>query len=54
MLDPDATPLLAFRNRHSRSLTDTLAVLATLADDRVVRATYVAGRLTHARTAVDP
>ena len=44
VLDPAATPLLAFRNRRSRSITETLAVLITLGDDRVVRATYVAGK----------
>ena len=49
VLDPNATPLLSFRNRRSRSIAETLAVLTTLADDRVVRATYVAGRLAHAR-----
>jgi guanine deaminase len=47
VLDPNATPLLAFRNRRSRSITETLAVLATLGDDRAVRATYVAGKLAH-------
>jgi guanine deaminase len=45
VLDPNATPLLAFRNARSRSIAETLAVLATLGDDRVVRATYVAGKL---------
>jgi guanine deaminase len=49
VLDPAATPLLAFRNSRSRSITETLAVLTTLGDDRVVRATYVAGHLAHAR-----
>jgi guanine deaminase len=44
VLDPEATPLLAFRNRRSRSIVETLAVLATLGDDRAVRATYVAGK----------
>jgi guanine deaminase len=46
VLDPNATPLLAFRNGRSRSITETLAVLTTLGDDRAVRATYVAGKLT--------
>jgi guanine deaminase len=46
VLDPNATPLLAFRNSRSRSITETLAVLTTLGDDRAVRATYVAGKLT--------
>jgi guanine deaminase len=50
VLDPDATPLLAFRNRRSRSMAETLAVLATLGDDRAIRATYVAGKL----ASVDP
>ena len=54
VLDPNATPLLAFRNRRSRSIAETLAVLATLGDDRAVRATYVAGKLSHARASVDP
>ena len=48
VLDPNATPLLAFRNRRSRSIVETLAVLATLGDDRAVRATYVAGTLAYA------
>jgi guanine deaminase len=51
VLDPDATPLLAFRNRRSRSIGETLAVLTTLGDDRAVRATYVAGQLAHASDA---
>jgi guanine deaminase len=50
VLDPNATPLLAFRNRRSQSIAETLAVLTTLGDDRAIRATYVAGRL----AAVDP
>jgi guanine deaminase len=54
VLDPNATPLLAFRNRRSRSVAETLAVLTTLGDDRAVRATYVAGKLAHARPLVDP
>ena len=54
VLDPNVTPLLAFRNRRSRSIAETLAVLTTLGDDRAVRATYVAGHLAHARASVDP
>jgi guanine deaminase len=50
VLDPNATPLLAFRNRRSQSIAETLAVLATLGDDRAVRATYVAGK----PAAIDP
>jgi guanine deaminase len=53
VLDPKATPLLAFRISRSRSLEETLFVLMTLGDDRAVRATYVAGTLAHAREPVD-
>ena len=54
VLDPNATPLLAFRNRRARSIDETFAVLTTLGDDRAVRATYVAGKLAHTRASVDP
>jgi guanine deaminase len=53
VLDPKATPLLAFRESRSRSLEETLFVLMTLGDDRAVRATYVAGTPAHAREPVD-
>ncbi len=53
VLDPNATPLLAFRTRRSRSFEETLFSLMTLGDDRAVRATYVAGELAHARPPVD-
>ena len=51
VLDPAATPLLAFRNARVQSLEELLFVLMTLGDDRAVRATYVGGRLAHARDA---
>ena len=35
-------------------LADDGSVLATLGDDRAIRATYVAGTLAHARLSVDP
>lgn len=54
VLDPKATPLLAFRSERARSIDELIAVLATLGDDRAVRATYVAGTLAHARATVDP
>ena len=54
VLDPEATPLLAFRESRSRSLEEALFVLITLGDDRAVRATYVAGALAHARAPIDP
>ena len=53
VLDPKATPLLAFREARSRSLEETLFALMTLGDDRAVRATYVAGKLAHAQQKVD-
>jgi guanine deaminase len=53
VLDPKATPLLAFREARARSLEDILFVLMTLGDDRAARATYVAGALAHTREPVD-
>lgn len=51
VLDPSATKLLAYRNARSQAALETLFVLMTLGDDRVVRATYAAGRLAHDRDA---
>jgi guanine deaminase len=53
ILDPMATPLLAFRDARSQSIEETLGVLMTLGDDRAVRATYVAGTLAHERGRID-
>jgi guanine deaminase len=47
VIDPKATPLLAFRSDRVQSVAEQLAVLMTLGDDRAVRATYVAGELAH-------
>lgn len=44
VLDPDATPLLAFRNSRSSSIEETLFALMTLGDERAIRQTYVAGK----------
>lgn len=44
VLDPRATPLLARRTARAESVADVVFALAVLADDRVVRRTYVAGR----------
>ena len=49
VLDPRATPLLAFRSGQVRSIEELLFVLMTLGDDRAVRATFVAGDLRHRR-----
>ena len=49
VLDPNATPLLAFRSRRVQSIEEQIAVLMTLGDDRAVRATYVAGERAYER-----
>ncbi|MGE8043656.1 guanine deaminase [Pseudomonas monteilii] len=49
VLDYKATPLLDYRLQQSRSIEETLFVLTTLGDDRVVRETYAAGRCVHRR-----
>ena len=49
VLDLAATPLVAYRMQFCESLSETLAVLMMLGDDRAVRATWVAGRLAHER-----
>ena len=49
VLDPRATPLLAARDALSETLADTLLALMTLGDDRIVRASWVAGRELRAR-----
>jgi guanine deaminase len=54
VLDPNATPLMAFRSMRVQSIEEQLAVLMTLGDDRAVRATYIAGELAHERSARDP
>ena len=43
VLDPKATPLLAFRTGYCRDLTELLFTLMTMGDDRAIRATWVAG-----------
>ncbi len=47
VLDPRATPLLAARDALSETLADTLLALMTLGDDRIVRASWVAGQQCH-------
>jgi guanine deaminase len=49
VIDPKATEVLASRHELSQSLEDKLFALAILGDDRVIRATYVAGRKVHER-----
>jgi len=51
VLDPKATPLLALRTERAESIEHLLFALMMLGDDRAVAATYVAGKLAHARDA---
>jgi guanine deaminase len=51
VLDLRSTPLIDYRMRFVDSLDEALGVQLALGDDRAVRATYVAGRLAHARGA---
>ena len=46
-LDLRATPLLARRTQRARTLAETLLLLMTLGDERVVGSTYVLGRQMH-------
>ncbi len=49
VLDPGATPLLARRMGHARTLAERLFALAILGDDRAIAATYIAGACAHRR-----
>ncbi len=49
VLDLKSTPLIAYRMRYAEDLEQALFVQMTLADDRAVRATYVAGRRVYQR-----
>ena len=49
VLDLKSTPLIDFRMRTARDLDEALFVQMTMADDRAVKATYVAGRLAYER-----
>jgi guanine deaminase len=49
VIDLRSTPLIDYRMREVDSLDEALGVQLALADDRAVRATYVAGRLAHDR-----
>ena len=53
VLDLRSTPLLDFRMREVDDIDEALAVQMALADDRAIRATYVAGRLAYDREAPD-
>ncbi len=46
VIDLKATPLIDYRLRNSSTLFDRLFALMMLADDRAIKATYIAGKLT--------
>ena len=54
VLDPCATPLMAFRNspdpsKDLRTLADRIFSLIMMGDDRSIQATYILGELAYAR-----
>ncbi len=49
VLDPRATPLLAFRYNQTTSTSEQIFLLAIMGDDRTVAATYIAGQLAYNR-----
>lgn len=54
ILDPKATPLMAFRTERCDDIVDLLFVLMTLGDDRTVAATWVAGEPVYDRARAEP
>ncbi len=44
VVDPRATPLLAFRTGYCAGLEELLFTLMIMGDDRAIRATWVAGQ----------
>jgi guanine deaminase len=51
VLDLKSTPVIEYRMRYCENLEEALFVQMTMADDRAVLATYVAGRLAYSRPA---
>ena len=49
VLDLKSTPLIEYRMRYCNDIHDALFIQMTLADDRAIRATYVAGQIAHER-----
>lgn len=49
VLDLNATPLLSYRLAQARDIAETLFVLMTLGDDRVVKQTFAMGEVVHRR-----
>ena len=51
VIDMKSTPLIGARMSHVDDLWQALFIQMILADDRAIRATYIAGRLAHERNA---
>src|SRR5262249_22079700 len=49
VLDPKATPLLAYRSERAESTEDLMFVLSIMGDDRSIAATYINGALAYER-----
>jgi len=49
VLDLKATPLLSYRLAQARDIAETLFVLMTLGDDRVIKQTFAMGEVVHHR-----
>lgn len=49
VLDPAATPLLAYRSARAETTEELMFVLSIMADDRAVAATYIAGQPAYVR-----
>jgi len=49
VLDLKSTPIIEYRMKYAQSLDEALFIQMTLADDRAIRATYVAGERVHAQ-----
>ena len=51
VLDLKSTPVIEYRMRHCETFDEALFIQMTMGDDRAVLATYIAGKLAHARAA---
>jgi guanine deaminase len=49
VLDLKSTPVIEYRMRYCNDIEEALFIQMTMADDRAVQATYVAGRLAYER-----
>ena len=53
VLDLKSTPLIEYRTRYCNDIHEVLFIQMTMADDRAIRATYVAGHVAHERGLID-